>query len=45
MGAEAALLKYFQKHSDKLTRRQAALLSAILPNSHRFSPVKSGIYV
>lgn len=45
MGAEAASMRYFQKHSDQLTRRQAALLAAILPNPHRFSPVKSNTYV
>lgn len=45
MGAEAAAMKYFQKHSDQLTRRQAALLAAILPNPHRFSPLKSSAYV
>ena len=45
MGAEAAAMKYFRKHSDQLTRRQAALLAAILPNPHRFSPVKSNPYV
>jgi len=45
MGAEAASMKYFQKHSNQLTRRQAALLAAILPNPHRFSPVKPDTYV
>jgi monofunctional biosynthetic peptidoglycan transglycosylase len=45
MGAEAASLKYFQKHSNQLTPHQAARLAAILPNPHRFSPVKSNIYI
>ncbi len=45
MGAEAASMRYFQKHSDQLTRRQAALLAAILPNPHRFSPVKPNTYI
>jgi monofunctional biosynthetic peptidoglycan transglycosylase len=45
MGTEAAAMRYFQKHSGQLTRRQAALLAAILPNPHRFSPVKSDTYV
>jgi len=45
MGAEAASMRYFQKHSDQLTRRQAAFLAAILPNPHRFSPVKSNSYI
>ena len=45
MGAEAASMAYFQKHSDKLTTRQSALLAAILPNPHRLSPVKPNNYV
>ena len=45
MGAEAASLKYFQKHSNQLTLHQAARLAAILPNPHRFSPVKPDIYI
>jgi monofunctional biosynthetic peptidoglycan transglycosylase len=45
IGAEAASLKYFVKPSDQLTRRQSALLAAILPNPHRLSPVKSSSYV
>lgn len=45
MGAEAASMRYFQKHSGQLTRRQAAYLAAILPNPHRFSPVKSNSYI
>jgi monofunctional biosynthetic peptidoglycan transglycosylase len=45
MGAEAASIRYFNKHSDQLTRRQSALLAAILPNPHRFSPVNSSAYV
>ncbi len=44
MGAEAASMRYFQKHSNQLTRQQAALLAAILPNPHRFSPFKSDTY-
>ena len=45
MGAEAASMKYFHRHADQLTARQAALLAAILPNPHRFSPVKIDAYV
>jgi monofunctional biosynthetic peptidoglycan transglycosylase len=45
MGAEAASMIYFHKHSDQLTRQQAALLAAILTNPHRFSPVKTDTYV
>ena len=45
MGAEAASMVYFQKHSDKLSSRQSALLASILPNPHRLSPVKPNNYV
>ena len=45
MGAEAASMAYFQKHSDKLTAKQSALLAAILPNPHRFSPVRPTNYI
>ena len=45
MGAEAASLKYFQKHSNQLKPHQAALLAAILPNPHRFSPIKPDTYI
>ena len=45
MGAEAASMVYFQKHSNELSSRQSALLAAILPNPHRLSPVKSDNYV
>ncbi len=37
-GAEAASLKYFSKSSNTLTIEQAALMTAILPNPHRWSP-------
>ena len=45
MGAEAASMVYFQKHSDGLSSRQSALLAAILPNPHRLSPVEPNNYV
>lgn len=45
MGAEAASMLYFQKHADKLSSRQSALLASILPNPHRLSPVKPNTYV
>ena len=45
MGAEAASMAYFQKHSGELNSRQSALLAAILPNPHRLSPVKPDEYV
>jgi monofunctional biosynthetic peptidoglycan transglycosylase len=36
-GAEAASLKYYSKSARKLTPSQAALMTAILPNPHRWS--------
>jgi monofunctional biosynthetic peptidoglycan transglycosylase len=40
MGAEAAAIKYFNTSSKNLSPRQAALLAAILPNPHKWSPTK-----
>jgi monofunctional biosynthetic peptidoglycan transglycosylase len=37
-GAEAASRKYWRTSSTRLTRSQAAVLAAILPNPHRWSP-------
>jgi len=45
MGAEAASRTYFGVGSDRLTPPQAALLAAILPNPHRWSPAKPGRHV
>jgi monofunctional biosynthetic peptidoglycan transglycosylase len=45
MGAEAACLAYFKKHAADISPRQAALLAAILPKPHRYSPVKPEPYV
>jgi len=45
MGAEAASLRYFKKEAGRLTPREAALLAAVLPNPHRWSPVKPGRHV
>jgi monofunctional biosynthetic peptidoglycan transglycosylase len=45
MGAEAAARTYFKVSAGKLTSRQAALLAAILPNPHRFSPVRPTAYI
>ncbi len=38
MGAESASIKYFQTPADGLSPEQAALLAAILPSPHRWSP-------
>ena len=40
MGAEAASVKYFRTHADRLTPSQAVLLAAILPSPHKWSPVR-----
>jgi monofunctional biosynthetic peptidoglycan transglycosylase len=36
-GAEAAAQKYFKKPASKLTRREAAMIAACLPNPKRFT--------
>ena len=44
-GAEAATQNYFHKSATKLTRSQAALIIAVLPNPRRWSPVKPTPYI
>ena len=44
-GAEAAAKRYFGTSAAKLSRSQAALLAAVLPNPHRFSVQKPSAYV
>lgn len=44
-GAEAASQKFFGKPASKLTRRQAALLAAVLPNPRRWSPARPTRYI
>jgi monofunctional biosynthetic peptidoglycan transglycosylase len=44
-GAEAAARRYFAKPAAKLSRRQAALLAAILPNPRRSSPARPTRYL
>ncbi|WP_370687711.1 monofunctional biosynthetic peptidoglycan transglycosylase [Pedobacter deserti] len=44
-GAEAASQSYFDKSSNKLTRAQAALIAACLPNPRRWSPKKPTSYI
>lgn len=44
-GVEAASQKYFGKSAKKLTKRQAALLAAILPNPKRWNPAKPTAYL
>ncbi|NLA75379.1 MAG: monofunctional biosynthetic peptidoglycan transglycosylase [Deltaproteobacteria bacterium] len=45
IGAEAASKKYFHKSASELTPEEAALMAAILPNPHSWSPVRPGRYV
>lgn len=44
-GAEAAAKRYFGTSASQLSRSQAALLAAVLPNPHRFSVQKPSAYV
>lgn len=45
MGAEAASRKYFNRTSASISRPQAALLAAILPNPDKWSPTNPSAYV
>jgi len=45
MGAEAASRSYFNRSAGTLTREQAALLAAILPNPRKWSPTKPDRHV
>ena len=44
-GAEAAARRYFAKPAAKLSRREAALLAAVLPNPRRWSPARPSRYL
>jgi monofunctional glycosyltransferase len=44
-GAEAACQKYFSKTANSLTREQAALMTAILPNPHIWSVKNPSKYI
>jgi len=44
-GAEAAAQKYFLKSAKTLTREEAALMTAILPNPHRWSTQNPSSYI
>lgn len=44
-GVEAASQKFFGNSAEKLTRRQAGLLAAVLPNPRRWSPDKPTQYI
>jgi monofunctional biosynthetic peptidoglycan transglycosylase len=44
-GAEAASQAFFDKSAARLTKREAALLAAVLPNPLRWSPAKPTRYI
>jgi monofunctional biosynthetic peptidoglycan transglycosylase len=44
-GAEAASQKFFGKPAKDLTKREAALLAAVLPNPRRWSPASPTPYI
>lgn len=44
-GAEAASQIYFKKSAEKLSKEEAALIAAILPNPRKFSAVKPSSYI
>ncbi|MFQ5859555.1 MAG: monofunctional biosynthetic peptidoglycan transglycosylase [Anaerolineae bacterium] len=44
-GVEAAAQAYFGKSARRLTRREAALLAAVLPNARRWSPAAPTRYI
>lgn len=44
-GAEAAAQHYFGKSARNLTKRQAALIVAVLPNPRRWSPAKPSAFI
>ncbi len=44
-GAEAACKEYFDHSADKLTKRQASLLIAVLPNPRKWSPATPTPYI
>jgi monofunctional biosynthetic peptidoglycan transglycosylase len=44
-GAEAATLEYYNKPATSLTKRQAALLIAVLPNPLKWSPANPTRYI
>lgn len=44
-GIEAAAQTYFKKPASKLSRQEAALIAAVLPNPRRWSPAKPTAYI
>jgi monofunctional biosynthetic peptidoglycan transglycosylase len=44
-GVEMASQKFFRKPASDLTRSEAALIAAVLPNPRRWSPAKPSSYI
>lgn len=44
-GAQAAAEHYFRRSASRLTRRQAALMAAVLPNPRLWSPARPTAYI
>ena len=44
-GAEAASQRFFRKHASQLSRGEAALIAAVLPNPRKWSPVIPTAYL
>src|SRR5690606_15289732 len=44
-GAEAAAQHYYGRSAERLTKRQAALLVAVLPNPRRWSPARPTAFI
>jgi monofunctional glycosyltransferase len=44
-GIEAAAQTYFNKPAEKLSKREAALIAAVLPNPRRWNPAKPTAYI
>ena len=44
-GAEAAAKKYFRKSAKDLSKRESALIAAVLPNPIRWTPVHPNAYI
>ncbi len=44
-GVEAAAQHYFHKHAKDLSRPEAALIAACLPNPHVFNPARPSAYI
>lgn len=45
VGAESASRRYFRRNADELTPSEAAMLAAVLPNPHLWSPVHPTDYL